>query len=114
MDSRAYYIPGIESISHFEVDHPKVINKKREKINKILGKLLNHTSYVPTDFEKHDLSSQEISDYPSKCFLSLIKDVGSEELEKRYIKLANLDLQVKVFDIERIALVAVGGALYNR
>ena len=42
MDCRAYYIPGIESIRYFEVDHPSVIKKKKAKLKKILGKLPNH------------------------------------------------------------------------
>jgi methyltransferase (TIGR00027 family) len=55
MDCRAYYIPGIESIRYFEVDHPSVIKKKRAKMKKVLGKLPDHVVYVPVDFEKHSL-----------------------------------------------------------
>ncbi len=192
MDCRAYYVPGIESTSYFEVDHPIVIDKKREKIKKILRKLPNHVTYVPVDFERHSLdielkkagykltsktlfiwegvtqyiskeandsilkyvvqaapgskivfsyvlksfidgtylhdwmnimykrmrnkknplwiyglNPKEIRHYLSKYSLSLIEDVGSEELENRYMKLVNLDLKVQVFDIERIAFAEV-------
>ena len=189
MDCRAYYIPGIDSIRYFEVDHPSVIKKKRAKMKKILGKLPNHVIFVPIDFEKQSLDTElkkagynltsktlfiwegvtqyiskeandttlkyvaqsapgckivfsyilksfiegknipdgiktmykwmvkrfslwiygldpaEIGDYLSKYSLSLIEDIGSEEVQERYMKLVNIDL--KVFEIERIALAEV-------
>jgi len=46
-----------------------------------------------------------MGDYLSKYSLSLIEDIGSEEMEERYMKLVNVDL--KVFEIERIALAEV-------
>jgi methyltransferase (TIGR00027 family) len=55
MDCRAYYIPGIEKIRYFEVDHPAVIKKKTKKIKKILGELPYHVVYVPIDFQKQNL-----------------------------------------------------------
>ncbi|MFC1810658.1 SAM-dependent methyltransferase [Patescibacteria group bacterium] len=55
MDCRAYYIPGASKIRYFEVDHPKVIKKKKAKMKKILGKLPDHVTYVPVDFEKQNL-----------------------------------------------------------
>lgn len=58
MDCRAYYIPGIESISYFEVDHPSVIKQKKAKMEKILGKLPDHVIYVPIDFEKQSLDTE--------------------------------------------------------
>ncbi len=58
MDCRAYYIPGIESMRYFEVDHPKVIKKKKAKMKKILGKLPDHVVYVPVDFEKQSLDTE--------------------------------------------------------
>ena len=189
MDCRAYYIPGIENLRYFEVDHPSVIKKKRAKMKKILGKLPNHVIFVPIDFEKQSLDTElkkagynltsktlfiwegvtqyiskeandttlkyvaqaapgskivfsyilksfiegknihdgiktmykwmvkrfslwiygldpaEMGDYLSKYSLSLIEDIGSEEIQERYMKLVNLDL--KVFEIERIALAEV-------
>ena len=57
-DCRAYYIPGIERVRYFEVDHPSVIEKKKAKMKKILGKLPNHVVYVPVDFEKQSLDTE--------------------------------------------------------
>jgi len=190
MDCRAYYIPGVEQIRYFEVDHPSVIEKKKAKMKKILGKLPNHVTYVPVDFEKQSLETElkkagynlnsktlfiwegvsqyiskeanentmkyvaqaapgskivftyilksliegkdlndiakkgmykwmvkgfkmwiygldpaEIGDYLSKYNLSLIEDIGSEEMNERYMKKVNLGLDV--FEIERIALAEV-------
>ena len=58
MDCRAYYIPDVESISYFEVDHPSVIKQKKTKMGKILGKLPNHVIFVPVDFEKQSLDTE--------------------------------------------------------
>ena len=58
MDCRAYYIPGIESISYFEVDHPSVIKQKKAKMKKIFGKLPDHVIFVPIDFEKQSLDTE--------------------------------------------------------
>lgn len=55
MDCRAYYIPGIEKMRYFEVDHPTVIKKKMKKMEKILGKLPDNVVYVPIDFQKQSL-----------------------------------------------------------
>jgi len=53
----------------------------------------------------YGLDPNNIGDYLSKYSLSLIEDIGSEEMEERYMKLVDLDL--KVFEIERIALAEV-------
>lgn len=58
MDCRAYFIPGIESMRYFEVDHPSVIKSKRKKLGKILGKLPPHVIFVPIDFEKQSLDAE--------------------------------------------------------
>ena len=190
MDCRAYYIPGIENISYFEVDHPSVIKKKKAKMKKILGELPDHVVFVPIDFEKQSLDTElkkagynlrlktlfiwegvahylskeandstlkyvaqaatgstivftyvlksyidgkeiyegtegvykrmckkndpfwiygldpdDIGNYLSKYSLSLIEDIGSDEVKERYMKLVGLDLEV--FKIERIALAEV-------
>ena len=190
MDCRAYYIPGIESMRYFEVDHPSVIKRKRAKLKKILGKLPHHIIFVPIDFEKQSLDAElkgagynlssktlfiwegvtqyisketndntlkyvaqaapgsnivfsyvlksfvdgkeihegtegtyktcckknnplwiygldpaDIGNYLSKYSLSLIEDIGSDEVKERYMKLVNLDLEV--LKIERIALAEV-------
>jgi methyltransferase (TIGR00027 family) len=58
MDCRVHYIPGIESIRYFELDHPSVIKQKKAKMEKILGKLPDHVIYVPIDFEKQSLDTE--------------------------------------------------------
>ena len=58
MDCRAYYIPGIEKIRYFEVDYPSVVETKKAKMKKILGKLPDHVIYVPIDFEKQSLDTE--------------------------------------------------------
>jgi methyltransferase (TIGR00027 family) len=55
MDCRAYYIPGIEKMRYFEVDHPTIIKKKIKKMKKILGELPDNVVYVPIDFQKQSL-----------------------------------------------------------
>ena len=192
MDYRAYYIPDIESIHYFEVDHTSVIEKKIAKMKKVLGKLPNHVIFVPIDFEKqsldaalkkagynlksktlfiwegvtqyiskeandstlqyvaqvapgskivftyilksfiegkniHDgikvmykymrkknnplwifgLDPTDTGDYLLKYSLSLIEDIGSEEMNERYMKLVDLDLSI--FEIERLALAEIKG-----
>ncbi len=58
MDCRAYYIPGVEKIRYFEVDYPSVVETKKAKMKKILGKLPDHVIYVPIDFEKQSLDTE--------------------------------------------------------
>jgi myosin-crossreactive antigen len=53
----------------------------------------------------YGLDPTDIGSYLSKYCVSLIEDIGSEEVTERYMKLVNLDL--KVFEIERIALAEV-------
>jgi len=55
----------------------------------------------------YGLDPEDINDYLSKYSLSLIEDIGREEVQERYMKLVDLDL--KVFEIERIAFAEVTG-----
>ena len=55
MDCRAYYISGIENLHYYEIDHPSVIKKKKEKIKNILGKLPEYVTYVGVDFDKQSI-----------------------------------------------------------
>jgi len=194
MDCRAYYIPEIEKLLYFEVDHPKVIKKKMKKMKKILGKLPDNVVCVPIDFQKQSLDLKlknagynltfktlfiweavtqyipkeaidntlkyigqaapgsklvfsyviksfidgkysndgikrlakqflkksnpifisgfnpaEMKDYLSKYSLTLIEDIDSVEMQKRYSNLVDLDLlkTIKEFDIERFVLAEV-------
>ena len=58
MDPRAYFIPGVENMQYFELDHPSVIKKKKASIKKALAKLPSHVVYVPIDFEKQSLETE--------------------------------------------------------
>ncbi len=57
-DSRAFRIPGIESIPYFELDHPEVLKFKRSIINKKLGGLPSNLSLVPIDFNSQELGEE--------------------------------------------------------
>ncbi|MBN1696744.1 MAG: SAM-dependent methyltransferase [Spirochaetales bacterium] len=58
MDCRGLYIPGMERLRYFEVDHPSVINKKRGKIKKMLGSLPDHIVFTPIDFTVQGLDTE--------------------------------------------------------
>ena len=51
------------------------------------------------------INPKDIGDYLSKYSLHLIEDIGSEQMQERYMKTVNPGLTV--FDIERIALAEV-------
>lgn len=55
MDCRAYYISGIEHLHYYEIDHPSVIEKKKDKIKKVLGKLPEYVTYLGVDFDKQSI-----------------------------------------------------------
>jgi hypothetical protein len=55
----------------------------------------------------YGLDPTDIGNYLSQYSLSLIEDIGSEVLQERYMK--SVDLDLKVFGIERIALAEVKG-----
>jgi methyltransferase (TIGR00027 family) len=54
---------------------------------------------------RYGLDPADIGNYLSRYSLALIEDIGSDEVKERYMKLVDLDL--KVFNIERIALAEV-------
>jgi methyltransferase (TIGR00027 family) len=56
-DCRAYYIPGVEKVRYFEVDYPSIIEDKKARMKKILGKLPANVVYVPIDFESQSLGA---------------------------------------------------------
>jgi len=55
-DTRAYRIPGIESVRIFELDLPSTQATKNEKVLEFLGALPDHVTYVPVDLSKSGLS----------------------------------------------------------
>ena len=69
MDCRAYYIPEIEKLLYFEVDHPKVIKKKMKKMKKI--------------FLIEDIGSVEMQErYSNSVDLDLLKTVKEFNIER--------------------------------
>ena len=55
MDCRPHYIKGIEKLQYYEIDHPTVIEKKKQKIKKVLGKLPEFVTYVGIDFDNQSI-----------------------------------------------------------
>ncbi len=51
------------------------------------------------------LDPTDIGGYLSKYSLSLIEDIGAEEMNERYMKL--VDLGLSIFEIERMALAEI-------
>lgn len=56
-DARAYRIRGIEQAQVFELDLPKPQRLKQTFIEKRLGKLPAHVTFVPIDFGRQDLEA---------------------------------------------------------
>ena len=62
LDSRAYRFEQLEGhVKVFEVDHPATQQVKLGKLDKILGKLPEHVTYVPIDFNEETL--QKLFDF---------------------------------------------------
>jgi methyltransferase (TIGR00027 family) len=57
-DSRAYRIPGIARVRVFEVDHPDTQARKRALLERALGRLPDHVSFVPLDFNRQSLGDR--------------------------------------------------------
>jgi methyltransferase (TIGR00027 family) len=55
-DARAYRIPNIERIHVFELDLPATQRMKQAFVEKALGKLPAHVTFVPIDFDHQDIS----------------------------------------------------------
>jgi methyltransferase (TIGR00027 family) len=56
-DTRPYRLPGMESVNVFEVDLPSVQNDKKKKIWKYLGRLPDHVTFIPIDFDTQTLEA---------------------------------------------------------
>ncbi|MGA9174055.1 MAG: SAM-dependent methyltransferase, partial [Thermoactinomyces sp.] len=57
LDTRPYRLSGLEHLKVFEVDLPTVQKDKREKIVKYLGRLPEHVTFVPIDFDTQSLET---------------------------------------------------------
>jgi methyltransferase (TIGR00027 family) len=56
-DTRPYRLPEMESVKVFEVDLPTVQNDKKMKLQKYLGRLPDHVSFIPIDFDTQTLET---------------------------------------------------------
>ena len=56
-DTRPYRLAGIEDVHVFEVDLPSIQNDKKEKIRKYLGRLPDHVTFIPMDFDTQALEA---------------------------------------------------------
>jgi methyltransferase (TIGR00027 family) len=54
-DTRAYRLPAMEGVKVFEVDLPSVQTEKTKKIQKYLGRLPEHVTFIPIDFDTQSL-----------------------------------------------------------
>jgi methyltransferase (TIGR00027 family) len=61
-DSRAYRFEDLKGpkVKVFEVDHPATQKRKVERVERILGRLPGHVTYVPVDFERKTLEERLI------------------------------------------------------
>ena len=55
LESRLYRLPGIERVNAFEVDLPAVQDDKKKKIQKYFGRLPEHVTFIPIDFDTQTL-----------------------------------------------------------
>ncbi len=56
-DTRPYRLPGAERAKVFEVDLPGVQNDKKKRLQKHLGHLPGHVTFIPIDFETQTLEA---------------------------------------------------------
>ena len=57
LDTRAYRLPALSTLSVFEVDLPENIAHKRHVLRQVYGKIPDHVTLVPLDLEHQDLES---------------------------------------------------------
>jgi methyltransferase (TIGR00027 family) len=56
-DTRPYRLPEMESVKVFEVDLPAVQDDKKKKLQKYLGRLPEHVTFIPIDFDTQTLET---------------------------------------------------------
>jgi methyltransferase (TIGR00027 family) len=57
-DTRAYRIPGVERTRFFELDLPDPQSLKREYLQKGMGSLPAHVTFVPIDFDRQSIADE--------------------------------------------------------
>jgi methyltransferase (TIGR00027 family) len=55
LDTLAYRPPALSTLSVFEVDPPENISHKRHVLHQVYGRIPDHVTLVPLDFEHQDL-----------------------------------------------------------
>lgn len=55
LDTRPYRLPGMQAVQVFEVDLHSVQEDKKKKIRNTLGKLPDHVTFIPIDFDTQSL-----------------------------------------------------------
>jgi methyltransferase (TIGR00027 family) len=70
-DARAYRFDLPGCVKAFEVDHPLTQADKLEKVKRIFGKLPQHVTYVPIDFNTQTLTERLLSSDYETGLLSL-------------------------------------------
>lgn len=60
-DSRVYRFDLPGRVKTFEVDHPITQADKLENVRRVFGKIPEHVTYVPVDFDTQDLSERLLS-----------------------------------------------------
>ena len=56
-DTRLYRIPAVSALPVFEVDLPENIASKKQKLQRVFGKIPSHVQLVPVDFSQQELAS---------------------------------------------------------
>ncbi len=56
LDTRAYRLPALRSLRVFEVDLPENIEYKRARVRRVYGRVPEHVTLVPIDFDRQDLA----------------------------------------------------------
>jgi methyltransferase (TIGR00027 family) len=54
-DTRPYRIPGVEKTEVFEVDHPAAQQRKKARVEHVMGGLPSYVTFVPIDFDREPL-----------------------------------------------------------
>jgi methyltransferase (TIGR00027 family) len=57
LDTRPYRLAGMEHVNVFEVDLPSVQEDKKKKLQKHFGRLPEHVTFIPIDFDSQSLEA---------------------------------------------------------
>jgi methyltransferase (TIGR00027 family) len=57
LDTRAYRLPSLRTVPVFEVDLPENVERKRARLQQVFGRVPDHVTLVPIDFDRQDLET---------------------------------------------------------